>query len=723
MPLLFMFRTLLVLALLLGGPARSGAVQEAASAEQAGSPFAELRAENVETRRHAAVALRLSARSEQRTALPILIDLLMSEKDGQVRLAVLDTVTALGADAEPAIPALVHTLRTNYGGQFREELHQDYRSALALAAIGRPAVAPLLGLVSGSRENVRAEVIMALGRIGPDASSAVSDLVPLLGAPSERIRKEVALTLGRLGPAAIEPLIAASTSREKFVRAGAIESLGALAPSSEVAERTVLEAMRDEEPAVRAAALAALTKSKAPDDVVLPILKQSLQHQDEGVRLATVNLLVARPDWCRKLAPDLESLLTGEHEDPARHAAFLLSRIGIDAAPRLLEALARETSRIEQIAEALAQIGARGTVVLTKALGASDSRVRRGAALALGQIRPIAPHTVANLTAGLSDPDLEVRTAFLKAIGDVGLRAKESTPAIRALLQDPSSQIRLQATPILARLAPRDRQLVADLIAQLNDSDTRVQQQAIEILRSLGPLGRTAIPATIAKLGSSSAEVRIAAMEMLGSHGQAAAEAVPALSGLLDDPAPPIRATASRILGQLGKPAQPAQSQLIALTTDQDRDVRVAAVLALGSLELGADALRPPLARALRDSQPEVRRAALRVVQRQGRQAAIFLPDIILLAANKETSKSAERLLRQFERTGAEVQSVAELVQHLSHDQDTVRLLAIKFLAVAGRGARDAIPALERLRDDPNSEVRKQAEAASERIRQHSAPE
>ena len=105
----------------------------------------------------------MADRDVQRKALPVMIDLLMKEKDGQVRLAVLDAVTALGPDAAPAVPALVHTLRTDYGGQRQEESHQDYRSALALAAIGKPAVEGLRGLLKERKENVRAEVVMAPG--------------------------------------------------------------------------------------------------------------------------------------------------------------------------------------------------------------------------------------------------------------------------------------------------------------------------------------------------------------------------------------------------------------------------------------------------------------------------------------------------------------------------------------------------------------------------------
>ena len=51
-----------------------------------------------------------------------MIDLLEKEKDGQVRLAVLDALTALGHDAASAVPALVQTLRTDFGGRRRRSV-------------------------------------------------------------------------------------------------------------------------------------------------------------------------------------------------------------------------------------------------------------------------------------------------------------------------------------------------------------------------------------------------------------------------------------------------------------------------------------------------------------------------------------------------------------------------------------------------------------------------
>jgi hypothetical protein len=112
-----------------------------------------------------------------------------------------------------------------------------------------------------------------------------------------------------------------------------------------------------------------------------------------------------------------------------------------------------------------------------------------------------------------------------------------------------------------------------------------------------------------------------------------------------------------------------------------------------------------------------VRRAGTRAIQRLGPQGAIFIPDIIAMAGNRENARSVDRLLRQFERSGPDVRSLPELVKQLEHDQVAVRLLAIKFLGLAGQSAKDAIPALERIREDPSAEVRKQVKAACEQIK------
>ncbi|MGE3821529.1 MAG: HEAT repeat domain-containing protein, partial [Isosphaeraceae bacterium] len=405
-----------------------------------------LRADDVDVRRSAATRLQDADPTAKREALPTLIDLLMTEKDGQVRLAVLETVRSLGPDAAPAVPALVHTLRTRYGGQSLEESHQDYRSALALAAIGEPAVESLRELLNERKESVKAEVVMALGRIGPAARSAIPDLTPILGDPSERLRKEASLALGRIGAAAA--LIEASTHQDATTRSAAVDGLGRLASPDDRVHAALRARSGDDEATVRAAAIQALTRLPQAEATMGATLGQGLRDSDERVRRVSVNGLVERPTLLREMAGELETLLTGENHEVARLAAFLLGKAGAESAPRLLDALRIETSEVEPIAEALASLGRPVRDSLTLALDAPEPRVRRGAALALGRIRPLDPGVVETLTNGLDDPDREVRGAHLSALGSIGPRAVAAVPAIRALLRDESAEVRVQTVEI-----------------------------------------------------------------------------------------------------------------------------------------------------------------------------------------------------------------------------------------------------------------------------------
>ena len=231
---------------------------------------------------------------------------------------------------------------------------------------------------------------------------------------------------------------------------------------------------------------------------------------------------------------------------------------------------------------------------LTEAVIAREPRLRRGAALALGQIRPLAPGTVQKLTAGLDDPDVLVRSDFLTAVGYLGSGANAAVPAVRVMLRDTSPAIRVQAIQFLFKLALRDGRLVDDLVTLLNDSDSHVEHQAIDTLRSLGPLGRPALTTVIGKLNSSDAEVRLAAAEMIGTHGPAALAAVPALSMMLGDPAPRVRTIAVQTLGTIGTGAA-AFPRLTPLLGAEQVDIREAVAYTLGNLGLEVEVLRPHL--------------------------------------------------------------------------------------------------------------------------------
>ncbi len=699
-----------------------GLLATSATAQDGAALIRDLTSDSVPLRRAAANRIRNANRAVQLQALATLIDRLPTEPDGQVRLALFDILTALGPAAEPAIPALVQTLKTDAGVRGAEALHQDFRAAFALAMIGKPAVPALRAVLVEPKESVRAEVIMALGRIGPDASAAVPNLVPLLGTNRDRIGREASHALGQIGGPALDPLLLLSVTGDLTTRLRAIAGLGQVARPDQRVSAAVLQAARDPDPQVRTQGLQALTRFDLPAAAVLPVLRAGLSDPVESVQHAAAGLVCDRRDWLAPLAPDLAANLLGSTPAVADHAAFLLGVVGRESGPRLLAALADSASRIDSIGAALAAIGRPVVPLLGPAIRSPDPRVRRGAALALGQVRPVDPGALTQLVGGLPDPDEAVRGDFLTAIGHLGSRGRDAVPAVRALLHDPAAANRLRVLAILARSAPRDDQLVADLIGAISDDSPAVQEAAIVTLRALGPLGRPALPRVVGVIGSPIASVRLAAVLFIESLGGAAAEAVPALADRLGDPDPQVRLTTAQTLGKLGKPAQPAYGRLAELFGDDQPSVREVAALAVGNLELDADTLRPDLSRALKDTQFDVRKAAIRSVGRLGPAGVVFLPDLIALATTKENAKLIERPLKVFERTGPAARSLPELVALLDADPVAVRLLAIKFLGLAGPAANGVLPQLDRLRDDPSAEVRAQAKTACALIRPEPEP-
>jgi HEAT repeat protein len=273
------------------------------------------------------------------------------------------------------------------------------------------------------------------------------------------------------------------------------------------------------------------------------------------------------------------------------------------------------------------------------------------------------------------------------------------------------------AIGILFEAAQRDDQLIDDLTAMIDDKEPAVQRQAIETIRATGPLGQRALPAVINQLGNPDNEVRLAAASMIGSHGRAATEAVPALAALLENRNTELRVVVAQTLSQLGDAARPALEKLVPLLEHENVELRVAVVKTIGNLELPAKQLRPWLAKAVHDSESDVSRQAFRGIQRLGRSGNIFLPDLILLAAEDAESRSLKRVLQQFEKTTTDPASVPELMERLQHDSEAVKLLAIRFLGLAGVAGKDAIPALTDMLENTSSAIAEEAAAALDLIR------
>jgi HEAT repeat protein len=676
-----------------------------------------LRSENVADRRSAAQEIARRDASLKKEALPALIARIAGDKDPQVRATVFEVLTDLGPEAADAVPVLVKAVTTEVGNLHAEEQHGRFRAAWALGAIGEKAVEPLRPALREEKPRVRASAAMAMGRIGPAAAPAAADLISLFDDKDADVRREAVRAMGRIGAEAQELLLAAAQNESPRVRAGAIAALGMTADAGETARVAVARAIADESPEVRASAVTAAGALQMSEETLVPLLIASLAHEDEEPRLAAVNVCARDKLLLARVAEKLPELLRSEHEGVSRTAAWLLQKTGVDGAAVLIEALGDERTRVEQLADAMAGIGSRVLDALTAALRDERPRVRRGAALALGRLRPVAPTAAENLTAALADPEPQVQVAALDSLGRLGPQARPALERVRVLLREGALEPRLTAMQARFEIGPRDEQLLDELTSLVDDAEPRVQVRAIESIRRLGSLGGKSLPAVIKRLDSPDAEVRLAAAGLIGSLGRSAGDAVPALQALLSDKSPELRAVVAETLGQIGVAAQPALEALVRLLEDDEVKVRAAATLALAGLELEPEQIRVHLARRLSDSQTEVREAALAGIRKFRRRSAIFLPDLVRLAGSAGKERWFRETLRRYERFGPDPKSIPELLELISHEELAVRLKAIDFLGLAGSDGAEAIARLELLSDDADEEIRKHSQAAIERIR------
>lgn len=163
-------------------------------------------------------------------------------------------VEALGSIRDPeAIPHLVNLLSENQYSAVR------WKSAEALAGIGKDSVEPLIRLLRHPDEDVRWKAAIALGEIGDPR--AITPLIGLLSDKDHYVMGRAAVALGMIGQPAVSPLIRTLQEGDGNLRWGAAIALGRIRDPRAVAP--LVHALGDKYDNVRSEALASL---KAMED-------------------------------------------------------------------------------------------------------------------------------------------------------------------------------------------------------------------------------------------------------------------------------------------------------------------------------------------------------------------------------------------------------------------------------------------------------------------------
>lgn len=454
------------------------------------------------------------------------------------------------------------------------------------------------------------------------------------------------LDLGEEGTRAINLLFDAAFSGDEFIREAALTELMRLAPHVPGTLESLHEGLSEGAASRRSACAHAfamyygkLGKTLADHDA-LPALLDALRDEDPGVRAAAALAVGTLGEEGEEGVQSL-TFAMGKDTEQVRIAAIqALGQIGPPAdraAPQLVDyMLSGDTYLGEAAARALA--GIRSADVqeqIVDTLGHGNADLRMMALTAISGYGAQAPEAIPLITQMASSPDerVDVRAAAIEALGQMGSAAREaSMQTLFTILEGPDDSLARKASGALSRMGP---EVVPAMIQMTSHESATVRRLAILALMDLDAPADQVLSVYTDRLDDEDPEVVFTSVTALGHLGHDAApsmqevaalmaelaprvdythlweqgleegtldpvpdtlvrmgpESVTALQQALGHEMPIVRWRAARALGLLGASAEPAVPTLMQAVTDEDVFVRKDAVRALARIgPMGAPA-------------------------------------------------------------------------------------------------------------------------------------
>ncbi|HQE92897.1 MAG TPA: HEAT repeat domain-containing protein [Anaerolineae bacterium] len=575
------------------------------------------------------------------------------------RAALID----LGAAAIPALLSAVNTT-------------DDPRLLIdVLAAIGAPAVDPLMRASREGADRIRRAAAGALARIGePALGPLITELDSSQG--SSRCNEMAAWALGEMGdPRAVEPLSAAlrTTQRtNRLFRRELIQALGRI--GSDAALPAFRLALRDDDADLRRAAVNALAGYGHAEATSL--LRGALQDADPGVCAEAARALGRRGDVT--VVEDLGKKLRDANPDMGRAAAQALVSIGGPQAMALLNAALRDPRCAirTQIAAAWLDDGSTAALRALSVLTADAHAGIRWMALR-ARARLEGSAAIPALITALQDADADVRSVAAEALDGLNWRPERDEQKARYLV----ARQRWDETVALGQAAS----------AALRDvlSDERVRVPAGTALETLG--------------WQPAAQDAAAADFWIERHqwDRCVEIGLPAVAPLLValhrlDPA--ARLQAVRALGRIGD--EQAMQGLADLLNDPGQEIQVQQEAARALGQIGGTAAGRALTTALR--QTATPRLALEIIATLS-MLAPSIPTTTLLSALLEHLDHPDLDVQQAARRAADAlcgpEALPGLIQALGHRRRPVRQYAAQALIALYRSGQLDAAATQTMRN------------------------
>lgn len=434
---------------------------------------------------------------EAKDAAPALTKALHDSNE-HVRRNSANALSNLGKAAHIAVPDLIEALKDDTDADLR------HYAARALSSVGPDAVKAVPALVRALDDPdrfVREESAAALGMIGTRDKEAIMSLRRLLRDSDLYVRRSASRALGSLAPVAIPYLIEGLRDKNlefRFRTAEALRYMGIQALPA------LSEGLEEEDPHIREGCARALVVMRPRPVEAVASLKCALGDKNIQVRVWVARALGWIGLGAEPAASQLVESLDSDSIEFRHEVVLALARIGPGCQPLLTEALTNESPLIRagaaralgltrpaatnsilaliamlrddncdvrfEAAQGLSGIGAEAIPHLRTALADNDSKVRAGAAYALGGRCDGGSIAFSHLYG--TPPEAEVRK-----------RIKEAVDALRAALRDTDRKVRRTSAEALGRLGEFAKSALTDLEQSIrDDSDPSVRYRAAKAL-------------------------------------------------------------------------------------------------------------------------------------------------------------------------------------------------------------------------------------------------
>lgn len=284
---------------------------------------------------------------DAREAIPILLWSLQRAPTTKVREAIALALERLGPVTPEVISGLAHALEGDHGlatpdtsarsgagpvaspGLAGERKHQAETGKIVAETLGRigtpEAVRTLLRALRGHTDpDVKRTIAKSLGAIVPPVSAAVGPLVEALNDDSPNVREAAIQALATIGEAAVAKLTTALRRESAETRARAAAALSRMVPSSLKAIAALTQALDDGDGGVAVHAAAAILKIfEANAD-----LRAACRQKGEQAR----NGYVPEDERALAVLTEFVARKSGGRRD-RQQAAEALGRIGVAARP------------------------------------------------------------------------------------------------------------------------------------------------------------------------------------------------------------------------------------------------------------------------------------------------------------------------------------------------------------------------------------------------------